>query len=80
MGNLSAWQVGGNVWIVQTDENARPMRRDDLLPIGSTILTVEQAVALKEQLVEALSDADSYRSRVASVASVRRPAAPRAES
>ena len=60
---VSAWQVGSQVWIVQTDEVARPMQRGDILPIGSTILTVEEAIALKEQLVEALSDADSYRTR-----------------
>lgn len=67
---ISAWQAGDKVWIVRTDEVARPQRPGDLLPIGSSILTVEQAVAFKEQLVEALSDADSYRSR-------RRARAPR---
>jgi hypothetical protein len=62
--SLSAYAIGDKVWLVHTDSVAEP-GVPNTLPIGSIILTPDEAVALKEQLVEAFTDASSRRAKKA---------------
>ena len=50
--SLSAYAIGGKVWIVRTDELAQS-EVPKTLPIGSVILTPQEAQRLSEQLTKA---------------------------
>jgi hypothetical protein len=53
---ISAYPIGSKVWLVHTPKVADP-DVPRTLPIGSIVLTVEQAKDVRHQLIAAIQDA-----------------------
>jgi hypothetical protein len=51
---ISAYPIGGKVWLVSTNHVAQA-EVPETLPLGSPVLTVDEAIALYVQLSEAIS-------------------------